>query len=394
MRRREFCQKMLVLGGTFAAAPLIKACSPAPDLTDTVVPAPTSASQLLALSSPSPLPSSTPIHIATETPFPTEEALQTAVESSQALPLVTNHPDKSLVALVKTRNRSEGVTQALALLGANPVNSNRILLKPNFNSADPSPGSTHLDILRSLVNNLTYLGASHITVGDRSGMGNTDLVMDQLGIFDLSKELGFDTVVFDDLAAADWVHQSDSDFHWSAGFPVPRLLVESECVVQTCNLKTHQYGGHFTLSLKNSVGFAAKTVPTNSHDYMRELHNSSHQRQMIAEINMAYKPALIVMDGVEAFVTGGPAKGKKVDAEVVLASTDPVAIDAVGVAILRLFGTTREVSRGAVFEQAQIARAAELGLGVNGPEMIQFATLDSNSEAYAALIRNELLNKS
>ena len=77
-------------------------------------------------------------------------------------------------------------------------------------------------------------------------------------------------------------------------------------VVQTCCLKTHRYGGHFTLSLKNSVGLAAKTVPGNGHDFMRELHTSPHQRRMIAEINAGYRPDLVVLDGVEAFVTGGP----------------------------------------------------------------------------------------
>jgi uncharacterized protein (DUF362 family) len=322
------------------------------------------------------------------------EALSKLDEDTESLPLLNKQSDDSLIALVKTRNRSEGVQQALALLGVNPVQSNRVLLKPNFNSADPSPGSTHLDTLRSLVDHLHDMGADRITVGDRSGMGNTRLVMSQLGIDDLSKELGFETVVFDDLAASDWVLQNDSDFHWSAGFPVPRLLVESDCVVQTCNLKTHQYGGHFTLSLKNSVGFAAKTVPNNSHDYMRELHNSSYQRQMIAEINMAYKPSLIVMDGVDAFVTGGPAKGKKVESDVILAGTDPVAIDAVGVAILRLFGTTREVSQGAVFDQAQIARAVELGLGVQDPTRIRFTTSDPDSEKYASLIQSALSKKS
>jgi uncharacterized protein (DUF362 family) len=381
---------MLVFGGAFVTAPLIKACSPAPGLPATAIPRPTTASQLLALSSPIPAYTSTPHQTAGETPAPTAEALSGLEESTQALPLLSKHSDDSFIALVKTRNRSEGVRQALALLGVNPVQGNRVLLKPNFNSADPSPGSTHIDTIRSLVNNLYDMGGSHITVGDRSGMGNTRLVMTQLGIDDLSKELGFDTVVFDDLAASDWVSWNDSDFHWSAGFSVPRLLVESDCVVQTCNLKTHAYGGHFTLSLKNSVGFAAKTIPNSSHDYMRELHNSSYQRQMIAEINMAYKPSLIVLDGVDAFVTGGPAKGKKVESDVILAGTDPVAVDAVGVAILRLFGTTREVSQGTIFDQAQIARAVELGLGVQDPTRIQFITSDPDSEAYAALIQSAL----
>ena len=45
-------------------------------------------------------------------------------------------------------------------------------------------------------------GAEHITVGDRSGMGNTRAVMEAKGIFRLAEELGFDTVVLDELDAA------------------------------------------------------------------------------------------------------------------------------------------------------------------------------------------------
>jgi uncharacterized protein (DUF362 family) len=155
-------------------------------------------------------------------------------------------------------------------------------------------------------------------------------------------------------------------------------------------LKTHRYGGHFTLSLKNSVGVVAKQVPGEGYDYMSELHGSRHQRQMIAEINAGYQQDLIVLDGVEAFVDGGPAHGRRVDAEVMLAGNDPVAIDAVGVAILRHFGTTPAVGRGPIFQQEQIARAAELGLGVTGPEQIELVTGDPESAAYAVEIEGIL----
>jgi uncharacterized protein (DUF362 family) len=111
---------------------------------------------------------------------------------------------------------------------------------------------------------------------------------------------------------------------------------------------------------------------------------------MIAEVNTAYTPSLIVMDGVDAFVDGGPATGKKVSPSVVIAGSDPVAIDAVGVAILRLFGTTPLVSQGKVFEQEQIARAVELGLGIDSPERIRIVTADAESEAYANQIRQYL----
>jgi uncharacterized protein (DUF362 family) len=157
--------------------------------------------------------------------------------------------------------------------------------------------------------------------------------------------------------------------------------------VQTCCLKAHAFGGHFTLSLKNSVGMVAgKGYP-----YMQELHTSPHMRQLLAEINTAYSPDLVVLDGVDAFTKGGPATGTRVKTNVILASSDRVAIDAVGVAILRLFGTTPELSQGRIFEQEQIARAVELGLGISSPDQIQLVTGDPESEAFASQVSDILL---
>ena len=73
-----------------------------------------------------------------------------------------------------------------------------------------------------------------------------------------------------------------------------------------------------------------------------------------------------------------------------MAGTDRIALDAVGVAILRLFGTTSEVSRGSIFAQAQIAKAVELGLGIDSPAKIRFVTGDIASQAFAAQISNIL----
>lgn len=119
---------------------------------------------------------------------------------------------------------------------------------------------------------------------------------------------------------------------------------------------------------------------------MEQLHSSDYQRHMIAEINTVYEPSLIVVDGVDAFVSGGPDAGQLVHPEVILAGTDRIALDAVGVAILRLFGTTSEVSQGAVFAQEQIARAVALGLGIDLPTKIRFITGDVESQAYAETI--------
>jgi uncharacterized protein (DUF362 family) len=295
------------------------------------------------------------------------------------------------VAFVKTTDRAAGVRQAVDLLEVGSFEAKTLFVKPNLNSADPVPGSTHMDVLRTVVRFLQQQGAAQITVGDRSGMGNTRKVMDRTGVLKLAEELGFATLVLDELDPDGWQHMQPIGCHWKRGFAVARAVLDADAVVQCCCLKTHGFGGHFTLSLKNSVGLVAKQVPGEGYNYMHELHGNRHQRIMIAEINQAYQPSLIVLDGVEAFTKGGPARGTRVDAQVVLAGTDRIAIDAVGVALLRYYGTTRQVSRGRVFEQEQIARAVELGLGVQSPEQIELVTGDAASAAYADEIRQILL---
>jgi uncharacterized protein (DUF362 family) len=199
-----------------------------------------------------------------------------------------------------------------------------------------------------------------------------------------------DIIVLDELPASGWGHIPGEGTHWRTGFFLPERLLSSGAVVQTCCLKTHRFGGHFTLSLKNSVGMVAKRHPELNHDFMQELHSSSHQRRMIAEINAAYTPALIVLDGIQAFISGGPDVGELVAPEVILAGTDRIALDAVGIALLRYFGCKTEAGQGKIFEQEQIARAVELGLGINNPEKIEFLTEDDDSADYCDQIKEIL----
>jgi len=373
-------------------APLINSCTPdvePPATSDGQLPtaAPPTAGPPTAANTPFP-PQPTATMNADPSKTPHRPAESAPNDPTSAPP--TAEASIATIALVKTTDRAKGVRQALEIFDLNPLRGNRVLLKPNYNSAEAAPASTHPDILRSLIVEMNEMGARSITVGERSGMGDTRAVLEQTGVYDLAGEFGFDTVIFDELDEKDWIVHQPGDLHWSSGFAVPRILLDSECVVQTCNLKTHSYGGHFTMSLKNSVGFVARTVSPGSHNYMGELHGSPYMRQMIAEVNTAYAPSLIVMDGVDAFVDGGPAAGKMVSPSVVIAGNDPVAIDAVGVAILRLFGTTPLVSQGKVFEQEQIARAVELGLGIDSPGRIRIVTADAESEAYANQIRQYL----
>jgi uncharacterized protein (DUF362 family) len=299
------------------------------------------------------------------------------------------------VSLVKTTDRTQGTRKAIDLLKINPVKGKKVVVKPNFNTADPAPGSTHIDTLHALISALQEMGAVKITLAERSGPGpSTYDNMEKKGVLNLAKSLGFEILDLQTMPKEGWVLVKPKDSHWKDGFLFPRIYKEAESIVTTCCLKTHQFGGHFTLSLKLSVGMVPPGLGpgAGNSSYMNELHSSPHQRELIAEINTAYKPDLIVLDGVEAFVDGGPHVGKRVNANVMLGGTDRIAIDAVGVAILRQLGTTPEVTKGKIFQQEQIKRAVELGLGVKSAKEIEIITGDKESEEYAAVIR-EILGK-
>jgi uncharacterized protein (DUF362 family) len=385
--RREFLRLLARLGSLAGVSLFLKACRQFGISPETPEPVPVEvqaspSAPTLTPSSPSP----EPAVVNTAAPEPSVAG----AAASSAAPALAGAALLGKVALVVGNDRLNLVPKVIDLLGFNLQAGMDVFLKPNFNSADAFPGSTHIDTLRAMVLKLKELGAGPITVGDRSGMAVTRRVMESLGIFGLAEELGFDAMVLDELTAENWRMISLPGMHWTDGFPMAAPCLESSALVQTCNLKTHRYGGHFSMSLKNSVGMVANQLIGKRHNYMNELHGSPDQRRMIAEINTAYQPALVLLDGVEAFVDGGPDRGTRVEPNVILAGTDRIALDAAGVAILRKFGTTPEVMDGPIFGLEQIARAVELGLGVDSASGIEFITADEESARYAEELRQIL----
>lgn len=289
-------------------------------------------------------------------------------------------PRKARVALVRTSDRRRGVAAAMKLFDPRGIAGKRVVLKPNFNSADATPGSTHNDTLAQIVAELQARNARSITLGESSGPPQTHGVMEQKGIFDLAREQRFDVVDFEQIADRDWVSFPSAGTHWPDGFALPRLVVDSEYLVSTCCLKTHGFGGVFTMSLKLSVGLTPKKI-------RRPMHRSPHMRRMIAELNTGYRPNLIVLDGIAAFTDGGPSEGELKAGNVILAGDDRVAVDAVGLAVLKSLGANEAIMGRGVFQQEQIARAVELKLGVSRPEDIEIVTADADSRAFADRLR-------
>jgi len=294
-----------------------------------------------------------------------------------------NSPNASSVFLVSTNDREKGIEKLLQKFNLATYKDAKVALKANYNSDDPFPASTHSDTIRAIINGLKGAGAAEITLAERSGIGDTRRVLENLGVVRLAEELGSKVVALDELGPENWSGVDSEGTHWLNGFKISKIFVESDRVVQICCLKTHRFGGHFTMSLKNSVGLVAKSIPGEYYDYMTELHSSPFQRLMIAEINRFYNVDLVVMDAIEGFVKGGPESGELIKPNLILASKDRVAIDAVGVALLRSYSSTQEVMKGSIFDQDQILRAAELGVGVRSPSNIRLVPLDVKSEKVA-----------
>jgi uncharacterized protein (DUF362 family) len=74
----------------------------------------------------------------------------------------------SEVFILKTTDRATGVPALLNKFALDEYSGKQVALKANFNSADPFPASTHLDILRAIVQTLKNAGTSDITLAERS----------------------------------------------------------------------------------------------------------------------------------------------------------------------------------------------------------------------------------
>jgi uncharacterized protein (DUF362 family) len=287
-------------------------------------------------------------------------------------------------------DRVSGVQKVINEFDLSVFSGSEVALKANYNSADPFPASTHIQTLDGICSAILDQHPKKLTLAERSGMGNTADVLKRMGVLDLARERGFTAVVLDEAGRNGWQEIQSPLLTWQRGIFLGAVFAQADRIIHTCCLKTHRFGGHFTLSLKNAVGCIARRVPGLDYDFMHELHTSNHQRRLIAEISRFCRADLIIMDAIEGFSSGGPDKGRLVRPGVILATTDRVAIDAVGVALLRSYGTIPDVTNGKIFEQEQIARAAELGVGVISADRIQLESLDSHGENVAAKIQEQL----
>lgn len=226
-----------------------------------------------------------------------------------------------------------------------------VFLKPNFNTADPPPASTDLEFLKTVVEVLYDYGAKLVMIGDSSTMTtNTRKVMEKCGVFKLLEMQPSPRIyVFEE---GEWVRKEIPGGKYLRHVSLPKILERPDKLILLPCLKTH-FQAQFTGALKLSVGFMKPSERVRLH--LRNI------QEKIAELNLVIHPDLIIMDARKCFINNGPSEGEVREPNLILTSTDRVALDIEGIKIIQSYKGNS--LRGIIPEiLPQMKRAIEVGI--------------------------------
>jgi uncharacterized protein (DUF362 family) len=265
---------------------------------------------------------------------------------------------KALISKVQvTGNLKANILHAVDLMGGfgkTIAKGDVVLLKPNYNSADPPPASSDPEFLRAVVDLLFEHGAWKVIVGESSMQTlSTRKVMKKTGALEKLEDSGAELVFFDD---GKWV-EVDVGGKYLKHVSLPESVLHVDKVVYCCCMKTH-FRADFSLSLKLAFGFAKGSERLAFH--MR------HLREKLVDLNLVVHPNLIIMDGRKCLITGGPFKGEVREPNLVFASGDRIAIDVESIKVIESFEGAK--LKEDPWSYPQIKHAVRLGLGVKSEQ--------------------------
>lgn len=225
-----------------------------------------------------------------------------------------------------------------------------VLLKPNFNTADPFPGSSDREFV-GVVADLCHEAGAEVTIGDScTYFLKTAKVMEKWGIAELRAGRPWLKVVnFDE---GKWVEKPLPVGRYLKSVSVPEILEEVDRLFLLPCLKTHKLA-QYTGALKIGVGLMKPNERLPLH--LRRL------QEKIAELNLAFKPDLILMDARKCFISGGPMSGDMREPGLILASTSRTAIDIEGIKLIQGFDGS-DLAGIVPEELPQLKRALELDI--------------------------------
>lgn len=276
---------------------------------------------------------------------------------------------KSVVALAGGGTLRERLEKCLELLGGVDrldLAGKTVLVKPNVVAGRPFPTTTNPDLIAALCEVLQRFGAAEVWVGDMSALMTlpTRRNLEQSGILEAARKAGARLLAFEE---SRWVPVKIPNGRFLREVYVSEWIFRADRVINVPVIKTHR-NATFSGCLKNFVGA--------THGRHRPyLVDPGSWEEVVAELNLAYRPDLNILDGTRVMISGGPWEGETAETGVLLASGDRVAADAVAVALLKTYGASQRLDRRSTWEQLQIRRSGELGIGASSPERMELRTI-------------------
>lgn len=229
----------------------------------------------------------------------------------------------SRVAIVKGASPQEITIRALEMTDAHEaVPADRpVLIKPNYiNARHPSTGiTTDSRVIEGVVKFLKMHGVEDIIIGEGSGFADTFEAFKVAGVDAVAERWNVKLV---DLNRDEFVEIEPKNPLALRKVKIAKTALEST-IVSVPKLKPHRLA-RVTLSLKNMIG---AVTPKGS------MHNPLSEK--IVDLVSIIKPSVAVIDGVIAG-EGHETSGNPVVMNIVIAGTDPVAVDAVGSAVMSI----------------------------------------------------------
>lgn len=268
---------------------------------------------------------------------------------------------RSLVAVVHGGEPAAMVRRALELLGGLDrlgVRGRDVLVKPNVVSGEPPPATTDPRVARAVLDLAREAGARRLWLGDMSAVLAlpTRPNLERTGLARAAEAAGAGVLAFEE---GDWVEVRPPGAELATSVLVARAVHAADLWISVPVVKTHR-NATFSAGLKNTVGCVhGRNKPW--------AYGSAAWEPVVAELNLAARPHLLVVDGLVSMVAGGPWSGEALRTDLVLACGDPVALDAVVLGLLRVLGRSERVARAGVWDHAQLRRAVAVGLGARGP---------------------------
>jgi len=229
----------------------------------------------------------------------------------------------SIVYWSKTDNRKEFVKKVLSMLEPEIHEAQTFLVKPNLVSWEPYPTTTHPEVLDAV---LEFLSGRDVVVADAPAVdaGRSSKIVEKSALKEACDSYGVPFINLYGTKTRKFVSPRGYRFHM---FTLP---FERDMVISLPVLKTHNQC-QMTGALKNQFGYLPRRERILMHMPMKNIHKG------IAELNVAAKPHLSIIDAVQTFTSAQEARhgGTISDLGYMLAGTDPVSLDCFGFELLQ-----------------------------------------------------------